>query len=164
MHLFHATIADLKLHQPRLAHVRTVCKRQARIDCEFDQLRPPAISVFRSTALFAGDDPQFCATYLASESKTSGKPIHIYRVEMPSPSKHPMYLTTYAISFLEDKATLAKIIQEYWTPSQIWECWEYIAESMIPVAIEPTPDGQTKLGIIARYSNDASLAMKLWPI
>jgi hypothetical protein len=161
--LFHATAAVLKLHQPMLARIRTVCKDQARIDWEFDRLRPPAISVSRSTALFAGDDPQFCATYLASETKTAGNPVNIYRVEMVAPSKHPMYLVSYARFVLDDKETLTKIIREYWAPTHPWKCWEYPTESMTPVAIEPTPDGKTKCGVTARYSGDASLAMKLWP-
>lgn len=119
LHFFHATIADLKLLRPRLTHTRNVCGQQTEIDLEFDRLRPPAISIARSTALFAGDDPEFCAAYLVAENKNVGTPIRIYRVLMTNSSRHPMCLVSYARHFLDDRELLAKIISEYWKPLRI---------------------------------------------
>ncbi|MGD0537633.1 MAG: hypothetical protein ABSC03_08305 [Verrucomicrobiota bacterium] len=163
MPLFHATTSILELNQPKTAPIRTLTRIQARIDREFDQLKPAA-AISRSGALFAGDDPVFCAAYLVSERGTAETPINVYRVQMVNPSlHHPMYLVSYARHFLEKLEVLTNIISEYWMPTQSWKCWEYLAASMTPVAMEPTPDGQTKHGVVAQYSHDATLALKLWP-
>ena len=163
MPLFHATTSIEKLDQPKTAHVRTLTEIQARIDKEFDQHRPDA-TLSRSGALFAGDDPPFCAAYLVTERRTATDAIHIYRVEMSAPIKHPMCLADYTKHFLEDKATLTKIIREYWIPTASWKCWEYLASSMTPVAMEPTPDANAIAGARFRYGADLDLARRLWPI
>jgi hypothetical protein len=163
-HLYHATTAVLDLHQELQSRLRPRTEQKTRLDCEFDQLRPTTIHFSRSIALFAGDNPLFCANYLFSEVKDSGKPIHIYRVNMPQPSKHPMYLIHHAVHFLEDEPKLTQIIKEYWNPTYPWKCWEYLSNSMTPLAIEETPDSNTLLGVKKKYSDDSSFARKLWPI
>jgi hypothetical protein len=162
--LYHADHADLDFQQEMQSCLRPRTEQQTRLDFEFDQLRPTTIHFSRSVAWFAGDDPLFCANYLFMKEKDSGKPNHIYRVNMTQPSKHPMYLIGHAVHFLEDKAKLTQIIKEYWNPTYPWKCWEYLSASMTPLAIEATPDFNTLFGVKKKYSDDSSLAMKLWPI
>ena len=161
--LYHATMAVLDLQQEMQSHIRSLTELQARVESAFNQLRPNTIPFSRSAALFAGDNPFFCANYLVLEARNSDKPIYIYRVDMTQPSKHPMYLINHAKHFLEDNVKLTQIIQEYWKPTYCWECWEYLSRAMTPIAIEPTPDPTTLLGIKKKYSDDSSRAMKLWP-
>lgn len=164
MPLFHATTLILELNQPKTAHVRNLTEIQARIEREFDQLRPAA-RISRSEARFAGDDPAFCAAYLVSEPLPAETPIYIYCVQMVgSPSQHPMCLVSYARHFVEDREVLIKIISEYWAPTQSWKCWEYPSSSITPVAIEPTPDTNAIAGAKFRYGKDLDLAQRLWPI
>ena len=162
--LYHATHANLDLQQELQSRLRPRTEQKTRLDCEFDQLRPTTIHLSRSVAWFSGDDPLFCANYLLMEARVSGKPIHIYRVDMSQPSKHPMYLIHHAVHFLEDKANLSQIIKEYWNPTYPWKCWEYLSASMTPLAVEATPDSNTLLGVKKKYSDDSSVAMKLWRI
>ena len=162
--LYHANHANLDLQQELQSRLRPRTEQQSRLDFEFDQLRPTTIHFSRSVAWFAGDDPLFCANYLFVEGKDSGKPNHIYRVNMPQPSKHPMYLIRHAQHFLEEKMNLAQIIKEYWNPTYSWKCWEYLSVSMTPLAIEATPDPNILFGVKKKYSDDSSHAMKLWPI
>ena len=74
-----------------------------------------------------------------------------------------MCLISHARLFIEDKATLTKIIQEYWNPTHAWMCWEYLASSITPIAIEPTPDTNAIAGAKFRYGKDIDFAQKHWP-
>lgn len=162
MHLFHATISKLELNQRKNACRRALDANKAAVDKEFDALKPSSF-VPRAKALFGSDNPQFCLYYLRQECPKMRDCIHVYKIEMHAPAKHPIALVGYAQHFFNHKETLAEIIKEYWEPSQIWSCWEYISMSMTPVAVEPTPDGITLLGVKSQYSIDMAQAKRLWP-
>jgi hypothetical protein len=157
--LYHAARKELPLNQAIAAQERNT----KPIDREFDNRRPGGL-VARSIALFSSDDPAFAFTYLLAElAGGGGAQASMYEVEMPEATKHPMILVNHAQKFIQDPATLAKIIAEYWNPTREWKCWEYLGSSMTPIADELPPVFLDQMGAKYRYGEDFNLAHQLWP-
>jgi len=160
--LYHASLALHANGTVLLGKARSILDANAWIEDEFERGRVGR-SVSRIQAMFATGDPTDSIKYLKVQQNFGNEPIYLYRVEMPSPHRHPMALVDVVKRNQAEPDRLKDIVEKYWLPSQDWQFWEYLDCSMTIIETLSEPDFTMVAGAGQRYLADHVLAGQLWP-
>lgn len=157
--LYSATCEALERGSERIARPRPLTTQQAECD---DRLQASGAKSAhrRAAALFASDDPALAAAYLLAENR-SGCSKRLFRVTMPSPTRHPMALVDIACHASPE--CFGALAKEYWVPSLEWRCWEYVDDRFTVLCEVPWPESAMLAGARFRYGCDRATAKQLCP-
>jgi hypothetical protein len=79
----------------------------------------------------------------------------IYKVRLSNPKKVPMALVTHLFKLGEDNASNINIVNEYWTPTEEWNFYEYLSEEMEIIEEIPNSD-KTRMGQILFWATNSN--------
>lgn len=149
--LFYATCRDLAPGEVVRAVARKISQEQDV--CE-DKLASHSSTVAndRRNCLFTSNDALFAATYLMAENRPDCER-KLYKVTMPSASRHPMALVSL-VCHETTTACAARLATEYWSPSLAWRCWEFIGQEFTVIEEAIWPPLHELAGARYRYLMD----------
>ena len=160
--LYHASLALHANGTVLLSKARSILDANAWIEDAFERGRAGR-SVSRTRAMFATGDPADSIKYPKLQQNFGSQPIYLYRVDMPSPHRHPMALVDAVKRNQAEPNRLMEIVEEYWQSSRTWLFWEYLDCSMTIIETLCEPDFTMVAGAGHRYLADRNLAERLWP-
>lgn len=98
----------------------------------------PDTAPARASAVFAAEEPEFAAYYLARQG-VPHEDIRLYEVLMPDHHRAPFSLTHAIDRRIASQRNPEKQIQEYWNPTSRWNFWECFGPQAQVIRSVPTP-------------------------
>jgi hypothetical protein len=82
---------------------------------------------------------------------------------MTNPVRVPSCLVSRVSFSLSQGLSCDEIINEFWSASEQWQCWEYMCQSFLVQDIISDPDNQSVKSYKALYDDDSRRSFRMWP-